>query len=107
MPVADERRKSTRRSVNFKVRHIDPKTQRVVFDYAKDLSSTGLFLRTKRQRPIGATIEIEFPIGDVPDGSPTIRTRCQISRATPEGIAANFMDLDPDSALLLNLLLAR
>jgi hypothetical protein len=107
MPALNERRTSKRRSVNFKVRHTDPRTQKVVFDYAKDVSSTGLFIRTKRQRPIGATIEIEFPIGDAADSAPTIRTRCQVSRATPEGIAARFMDLDPDSALLLNLILAK
>src|SRR5438270_483985 len=103
MARPNERRRAARRTVNFKVQHKDPKTKRTVFDFAKDLSSGGIFLRTQRQRPIGATLDMEFPI-DEPTESRRVKVTCEITRVTPEGIAVRFAQLDPDSALLLNLL---
>ena len=105
MTRTPERRHAPRRTVNFKVQHRDPKTKRAALDFAKDLSITGLFLRTNRQRPIGATIDVEFPI-DEPDQRRRVKVTCEVTRVTPEGVAARFATLDPDSALLLNLLLA-
>src|SRR4051812_2484068 len=101
-----ERRKAARKTVNFKVQHRNPKTKRPAFDFAKDLSESGVFLRTKRQRPIGATLDVEFPVDD-PTESRRVKVICEVTRVTPEGLGARFAQLDPDSALLLNLLLAR
>jgi hypothetical protein len=106
MARTPERRRAARKTVNVKVQHHDPRTQRAAQDYAKDLSLTGLFLRTKRQRPIGATFEMEFPIDDPKEGR-HVKVVCEVTRVTPEGLAAKFAELDPDSALLLNLLLSR
>ena len=106
MARTPERRQAPRRTVNFKVQHRDPKTKRAAFDFAKDLSTTGVFVRTRRQRPIGATIDIEFPIDD-PTESRRVKVKAEITRVTPEGLAVRFSQLDPDSALLLNLLLSK
>jgi hypothetical protein len=106
MARMNERRRAARRTVNFKVQHRDPKTKRAVFDFAKDLSTEGMFLRTRRHRPIGATLDLEFPIDD-PTQPKRVKVKVEITRVTPEGVAAKFAQLDPDSALLLNLLLSR
>lgn len=88
--------------MNFKVQHKDPRTEKFVFDFARDLSLTGLFLRTHRVRPIGATLELSFPIDDLVSRARPVRLTCQVTRVTPEGLGAKFVT-PVDSAVVSTL----
>lgn len=101
-----ERRRAQRKLVNLKVNHRDPKTKKVAFDFAKDLSETGLFIWTKRHRAVGDLVEVEFEAGDARRHG-IVRVTCRVARTTSEGIAAQFVNLDDDSAALLNYFLSR
>jgi len=105
MPGNSERRTALRRTVNFKVQHRDPRTQKPVCDFAKDLSSTGLFLRTKRTRAIGSVIEVSFPIDDLTHRIRPVRLTCTVTRTTPDGLGVNFRVEDPAVAATLKQLL--
>lgn len=106
MSNAQERRQAQRRVVNLKVNHRDPRTKKLVFDFAKDLSEGGLFIFTKRQRVVGDSIEVEFEAGDGRRHG-VVRAVCRVARATPDGVAAEFINMDEDSAQLLNYFLSR
>ncbi len=103
--LTHNKRSSLRRPVSFKVQHTDPKTHKPATDYAKDLSEGGLFIRTKRIRPLGAKLEVEFPFAQSQQNASVIRAVCHVTRVTPDGIAATFMELDAESqSQLLQLL---
>src|SRR5690349_7903056 len=103
----NDKRQSPRRMVNLKVQHKDPKTGKSAADYARDLSRHGLFVRTKRQRPIGTIIDVVIAASADPRDRRQIKATCQVVRITPEGIGLEFQHLDPDSAALLSALLVQ
>ena len=102
--MAAERRKYPRRAMKVLVRHQAPKNEAVT-DYATDLSQGGLFIQTRRKATLGDTFELEFAPAEG-KAEQRIKAIATVARVTAEGIGARFTQLDSDSALLLNLLLA-
>lgn len=67
-------------------------------DYASDLSEGGLFIRTPRPLAPGSSLQVKFsPERD----SSLVHAFCKVSRVTGEGMAAEFLRLDPESAATL------
>jgi hypothetical protein len=96
MAHAPERRRSQRHLVDLKVHHKDPRTQKRVFDFAKDVSETGLFIWTKRRRVVGDSFEIEFEAGDGKRHG-LVKAVCKVARVTADGFAVQFVQMDADS----------
>lgn len=107
MAFHEERRRSARRAVNFKVQHRNPRTDKMVFDFARDLSSSGIFLRTHRIRPVGAELELQFPVDDLVSRSRPIKVRGVVTRVTDEGLGVQFDAEDPELAKIIQNLVTR
>lgn len=106
MAVNRNKRDSTRRSVCFEVIHNDPRTNKPATDYAKDLSAGGLFIRTKRIRPLGSTLQVQFsPTRNPRDPDHSIRARCEVVRLTEDGVGTRFVELDAEAKKRLERLL--
>lgn len=103
MPPTPEKRRHPRRRMDLPLRSRPSGDAEV----AKDISAGGLFLATRRLRTIGETLEVEIPTRPDTQAGGTIKATVQVTRITPEGVGAYFTQLDGDSAILLNLLLAR
>ena len=106
MAPPNERRRHPRRTVKLMVEHHAPRARDAARDYATDLSSGGMFLRTSRRSTLGETLEVEIAPDSPEAAGKTIKAICEVTRVTPEGIGTHFTQLDPDSALLLNLIIS-
>ncbi len=68
------------------------------FDYASDLSKSGIFIQTQRPMSVGATLQLSFhPRRD----ARMVQAYCRVARVTAEGVAAEFVQLDETSSDLL------
>ncbi len=102
--ATDERRRHPRVPVRLQVKRrttVHPPEQ---VEYATDLSEGGLFIRTRHNdiKP-GSTLDVAFaPTGHTRE----VQARGRVVRVTSEGLAIEFIELDPDSRLLLSYALA-
>ncbi len=104
MKSSDERRRHPRVAVRLQIKRRTTVHAPDQVEYATDLSEGGLFIRTAQNdmKP-GATLDVAF----APSGhSREVQARGRVVRVTSEGVAIEFIELDPDSKLLLNLALA-
>ena len=67
-------------------------------DYASDLSTGGLFIKTHNVAQLGSTIHVQFaPAKD----ARMVQAFCRVARVTPNGVGAEFLQMDPASTELL------
>src|SRR4051812_4214813 len=93
-----DRRAHPRHSVRILVQHHETTDAPFEVDYATDLSTGGLFIKTNATPPPGSTIHVQFaPAKD----ARMIEAFCRVARVTPQGVAAQFVEMDPTSIELL------
>ncbi|MGQ0504859.1 MAG: PilZ domain-containing protein [Myxococcaceae bacterium] len=100
----NERRRHPRIPVKLQIKRKTTTHAPESVEYATDLSEGGLFIRTKETSvKKGATLEIAFsPSGHTKE----VQARGRVVRVTNEGLAIEFLELDPDSRILLGYALA-
>jgi hypothetical protein len=96
--MSPERRAHPRHSVRILVQHHETSETPFEVDYATDLSSGGLFIRTQRSAALGTTIHVQFaPAKD----ARMVEAFCRVARVTAHGVAAQFVQMDAVSTELL------
>ncbi len=96
--MSPERRAYSRHGVRILVQHHENPDAPYEVDYASDLSTGGLFIKTHNVAPLGSTIHVQFaPAKD----ARMVEAFCRVARVTPAGIGAQFLQMDPTSAQLL------
>ena len=96
--MSPDRRSHARHPVRILVQHQDSTEAPYEVDYASDLSTGGLFIRTHSVPPLGSTIHVQFaPAKD----ARMVEAFCRVARVTPHGVGAQFMHMDPASVELL------
>lgn len=96
--LMSERRQTPRIPVRLLVQHKTQGDESVEVDYASDLSTGGIFIRTARPAAPNATIHVQFS----PDrSSQMVEAFCRVARVTPEGMAAAFVHIDTASQAAL------
>lgn len=72
-------------------------------DYATDLSTGGLFIKTHNTPAPGSTIHVQFaPAKD----ARMVEAFCRVARVTSQGVAAQFVQMDEASTELLTSVLS-
>jgi hypothetical protein len=98
-----ERRVHPRQAVRFLAQHQLGPDEGLEVDYVKDLSKSGLFISTKRELKKDATLLVHFsPKRD----SHMVTAFCKVTRVTPEGVGAEFVNLDQHASHLISQVLA-
>lgn len=96
--MSPERRAHARHSVRILVQHHENTDAPYEVDYASDLSTGGLFIKTQNMVPLGTTIHVQFaPAKD----ARMVQAFCRVARITPNGVGAEFLQMDPASTALL------
>jgi len=100
-----EKRKHRRVPFVSKVSYI--LADNVQYYYSQDLSVGGMFLETKKPFPVGAKLELDFPL---PETDSRIRVRGQVVRVTKPnpahynlvpGMGIVFIEVNPDTYAML------
>jgi hypothetical protein len=98
-----ERRRFSRLPVNLLVQHQTAPTAPQRVDFASNLSQGGLFLHTRLEMELGTVLQVQFaPQRD----SRLVSAYCRITRVTPNGLGAEFIEMDPESRALLRRVLS-
>ena len=98
-----DRRAHTRHSVRILVQHHENTDAPYEVDYATDLSTGGLFIKTHLAPAPGSTIHVQFaPAKD----ARMVEAFCRVARVTPQGVAAQFVQMDASSTELLQTVLS-
>ena len=93
-----DRRAHPRHRVRILVQHHEKTGAPYEVDYATDLSTGGLFIKTHSAPAPGSTIHVQFaPAKD----ARMVEAFCRVSRVTPNGVAAQFVQIDDASLDLL------
>lgn len=101
--MSPERRAHPRHPVRILVQHHEHTEAPYEVDYASDLSTSGLFIRTNAVPQLGSTIHVQFaPAKD----ARMVEAFCLVARVTPHGVGAKFVEMDPASAELLDSVLS-
>lgn len=101
--MLSNRRAHPRHSVRILVQHHETTDAPYEVDYATDLSSGGLFIKTHRAPTPGSTIHVQFaPAKD----ARMVEAFCRVARVTAQGVAAQFVQMDPASVELLQTVLS-
>lgn len=96
--MSPERRAHARHHVRILVQHHENTGAPYEVDYASDLSTGGLFIKTHNAVPLGSTIHVQFaPAKD----ARMVEAFCRVARVTPNGVGAEFLQMDPTSTALL------
>ena len=96
--MSQERRQHSRHPVRILVQHHENTDAPYEVDYASDLSTGGLFIKTHNVLPLGATIHVQFaPAKD----ARMVEAFCRVARVTAAGVGAEFVQMDPMSTELL------
>jgi uncharacterized protein (TIGR02266 family) len=105
MAPKTERRHHTRRDVHLNVSYRLDRSEETETheDFVSDLSKGGLFIRTQHPPREGDRLHVHFAWSQ---GGPAVEATCEVTRVSPEGIGVQFVQMDSDSALLLNNFLA-
>ena len=97
--TSSERRAHTRHAVRILVQHHEHTDTPYEVDYASDLSTGGLFIKTRTTPPLGTTIHVQFaPAKD----ARMVEAFCRVARITPTGVGAEFVQMDKTSVELLS-----
>ncbi len=92
-----------RSPVRLLVQHQSSVDGGIDVDYATDLSKGGLFLATQKPLPPQSTLHVQFaPAKD----ARLVSAFCRVTHVTPAGVGTEFINLDVDSAKLLDAALA-
>ena len=87
----------------FLVQHAANHEDAPQLDYAINLSTSGLFIRTANPAPQGSTVQVQFaPQRD----AKLVVAFCEVTSVTTEGMGASFVNIDDDSLAVLNAALA-
>ena len=98
-----DRRAHTRHSVRILVQHHENTDAPYEVDYATDLSTGGLFIKTHTAPTPGSTIHVQFaPAKD----ARMVEAFCRVARVTEQGVAAQFVQMDASSTELLQTVLS-
>lgn len=98
-----ERRRHPRQPATLLVQYVAENDGAYQVDYLSDVSRGGIFIRTQRPLEVGSTLQVHFsPSRD----AELVHAFCRVARTTPEGMAAQFVRLDADSAELMTRRLA-
>lgn len=90
-------------SKSFLVQHQAQADDGLDVDYARDLSRGGLFITTRKPMSPKATFHVQFsPRKD----AQLVSAFCRVTHVTEEGVGAEFVNLDAESARLLEAALA-
>jgi uncharacterized protein (TIGR02266 family) len=99
-----EKRRHPRVPVTLEIHRKSTTHEPASVEYATDLSEGGLFIRTQQTAKKGTTLTVSFaPSANAPK---EVEARGRVVRVTKEGMAIEFIELDPDSRLLLSYALA-
>ncbi len=97
----EDRRLYTRHAVRLLVQHQTDAMQTHEVDYASDISRGGLFICTATPPPYDSTIHVQFaPAKD----ARMVEAFCRVARITRDGVGAEFVQMDDQSACLLRTL---
>ncbi|MFN0061965.1 MAG: PilZ domain-containing protein [Myxococcaceae bacterium] len=99
-----EKRRHARKPVTLTVRHRRSDSAPTEEAETRDLSAGGVFLRMGRLARIGDTLDVEFPTTQA--GKAPAHATGEVVRVSKDGVGVRFTQLDPDSALLINLLVS-
>lgn len=103
MMLRPERRRYPRLPVMVLIQHQANLTAPQRVDYATNLSAGGLFIHTASPSQPGATVQVQFaPQKD----SRIVSAYCRVARVTPNGMGAEFVQMDPESRALLRRVLS-
>ncbi len=100
--MPQEKRRHARRPVTLAARTRARPDEAPATGTTADLSEGGLFLKTRQLSTLGATLHVEL---EAPDHR-TVTATAEVTHIEPSGMGLHFTRMDPDSALLLNLLLS-
>jgi uncharacterized protein (TIGR02266 family) len=102
-PPAPAARQSERLTINKEFASFDE----FLDAYVTNVSSGGVFIRTKRPLPVGTVVDLHFTV--IADGLELIEGVGEVVRVddNPAGMGVAFRDLSPASRALLDRLLAR
>lgn len=93
-----------RSPVRFLVHHQSSVSDELDVDYATDLSRGGLFIATQKPLSQEATLHVQFaPTRD----ARLVTAFCRVTHVTSQGVGAQFIDLDAESARVLDAALAQ
>ena len=96
--MSSDRRAHARHSVRILVQHHENTEAPYEVDYASDLSTGGLFIKSHIEAPLGSTIHVQFaPAKD----ARMVEAFCRVARVTPTGVGAEFVQMDTASIALL------
>jgi Tfp pilus assembly protein PilZ len=108
-----ERRRFPRVALDAQVSVRVPSADTLFESRLRDLSANGVFIRTENTRPIGTGLELSI---EVREGDVVVRARGIIvhevtpdeaTESRPAGIGVMFVDVDPDTVIALDDLIAR
>lgn len=97
--MTSDHRRNPRIPVTLLVEHqAGPMAPRHV-DYVENVSRSGLFIRTQTKTPEGGVLSVTFsPQRD----ARLVQAYARVVRTTPNGMGAEFLQMDSDSAQLLS-----
>lgn len=94
----EDRRLYIRHPVRLLVQHQTSAVEVHEVDYATDISRGGIFIRTANPPPHDSTIHVQFaPAKD----ARMVEAFCRVARITSDGVGAEFVQMDDQSACLL------
>lgn len=101
-PAAPPARRSERLTINKEFASFDEFLEA----YVTNVSSGGVFIRTKRPLPVGTSVDLHFTV--IADGLELIEGVGEVVRVedNPAGMGVAFRELSPESRALLDRLLA-
>lgn len=94
-----ERREDPRMPVRLLVQHQVAAGESFEIDYATDLSLGGLFIETRKPFTPDTTVHVQFAPGR---DSLLVSAFCRVTHVSTEGIGAEFISLDTESAKLID-----
>ena len=97
--LMDDRREDPRVPVRLLVQHQVAAGESFEIDYATDLSLGGLFIETRKPFTPDTTVHVQFAPGR---NSFLVSAFCRVTHVSTEGIGAEFISLDTESAKLID-----
>jgi hypothetical protein len=103
MQLRPERRRFPRLPVAVLVQHQAALTSPQRVDWATNLSRSGLFIHTAMPAELGTTVHVQFaPQKD----ACLLSAYCRVARVTPNGMGAEFVQMDTEAQAVLRRVLS-
>ena len=101
--MEDKRRKDERVTINKEFESFDA----FIDEYVTNISRTGAFIKTRNPLPVGTKVNLRFTV--LHEDMETVEGTGEVVRVQndPPGVGVIFSELAPDSAALIERLLAR